>query len=70
MSTITIARQYVKVEGVSDVQVSEIVEDGEEFVRAIRIYAPDGENDVLIYEVQIKGETQDAIKVTAPEQEF
>lgn len=70
MSTVTTTRQHVTVIDVSDVEVTEIVEDDGEFVRAIRVYTTEGANAAVVFEMTIRGATMEAIKVTAPEQEF
>lgn len=56
---------------VTDVQVTEIVEADGTFIRAIRIYGtPSGGAIPPVLEVQIKGATADALKVTTPELNF
>ena len=56
---------------VTDVQVTEIVENSGTFVRAIRIYGTPSGNGILpVLEVQIRSDTGGNLKVTTPELDF
>ena len=68
---IVTTQQTVEITDVTDVQVTEIVEDGAGFVRAIRIYgSPSGDNAPLILDLRIKADTSAALNVTTPVFEF
>lgn len=67
---ITTKAQTVEVSGVTKIVVSNRAEDpndGDQ-VREIRVIGDDEENPVFI--LRVKGEDAEAIKVTAPEQDF
>ena len=70
MSILTL-KQTVEISDVTDVKVTEIVEEGAGFVRAIRIYgAPAGENAPLILDLRIKSANSASLNVTTPVLEF
>lgn len=56
---------------VTDVVVSEVVESGGIYTRAIRIYGtPPGNGIPPVLEVQIKSDTAENLKLTTPELNF
>ena len=61
----------IVVTGVTDVVVSEVVESGGIYTRAIRIYGtPSGNGIPPVLEVQIKSDTAENLKLTTPELNF
>ena len=63
--------QTVEISDVTDVQVTEIVEDAPGFIRAIRIYGtPAGDKSPVILDLRIRSDTIAALSVTTPVLEF
>jgi hypothetical protein len=70
-SVITQHTSKITVTDVEDVQVTEVVEDNGEYVRAIRIFgAPEGVNAAPVIELLVRSTDQNKIKVTTPEIDF
>ena len=70
-SVITQHTMKITVSEVEDVQVTEIVNDNGEYVRAIRIFGqPEGVNAAPVLEVHVRSADQNKIKVTTPEIDF
>lgn len=63
--------QKVEVTEAEKVQVTETVEDGGTFVRAIRVYgSPDGTDGPPVLEIILRADSAEKIAVTTPELSF
>lgn len=72
MADIVTKRQTIRVTDVADVQVSAI-EDSDtagKRLRAIRIFGVDDLAGVAVFELQLEGDTDAAIRLTTPEVDF
>jgi len=71
VSNVSTLRQTVQIENVAAIAVTEVVPDGGGFVRAIRVYAsPDDTSGPPVFEVIVRSEDRENIKVTTPELRF
>lgn len=64
--------ERIAISEVRDVQVTEIVSEGDGWVRAIRVYGEPVSDSAptMILELRISSLTKDDLKVTTPELEF
>lgn len=65
--TISTIATTVKVTEVADVLVTEVEQDGGEFLRDIRILAAD---EAVVFTLRLSADTADKIKFTTPELDF
>lgn len=70
-SHVKTVRQTVEISEVEDVQITEVVDEGGTYVRALRVFgAPHGRSGPPIIEVVIRSESRSNIHITTPEVEF
>ncbi len=65
--SITTVNQTIKITEVADVLVTEVEQDGGEYLRDIRILAAD---DAVVFTLRLSGDAADKIKFTTPELDF
>lgn len=72
-SVITKVTEKLSIDGVKDIQVTDIVDDGAGgWVRSVRFYGspPVGLNPVLVLEVLVQSATKSDLAITTPEIDF
>lgn len=72
-SVITKVTEKLSIDGVKDIQVTDIVDDGAGgWVRSVRFYGspPVGPNPVLVLEVLVQSATKSDLAITTPEIDF
>lgn len=70
MAEIKDVRRVMRVSGATSIALTEKTQEGDLFVRAFRVFGPDGEGAPPMFELQIDADAEDKITLQLPSSEF